>query len=444
MSSPGLLSLFTIAKLAVATYLFSRRLSRRPHAAIRSALVAAGVLVIVLLGSYLGFSVFPPLTDDLSFIRAIASFLVVLGIMIAAQMLLYESPLSTSVFCCSLAYALENVSSAADRTVVTMLGTGSLDLTAEAVARYWLISAAVFALAYVLLIRRMEEHRLLQVNDPVVLGAAVLVIMVNIVLDLVVKDLGVLDVPHRYQVALTIVYLTICVYIMYSEYEVVYVRRLQVDIATIERVRSMEARHYALSRENIKAINQKCHDIRKQILGLQAEEGTVDADAISTLASEVEVYDSVVKTGNDALDTILTEQSLLCEREGITFSCIVDGSALGFMSLVDLYSFFGNAIENSVAAVRTVDNPERRSISLIVRRRGDMVTIHLENYFEGTLEIADGLPVPKDPADGGLGLGMKSMRGIIEGYGGTLLAAQADGVFHLNAIVPLPENDCEA
>ncbi len=69
----------------------------------------------------------------------------------------------------------------------------------------------------------------------------------------------------------------------------------------------------------------------------------VDPAALADVAREVDVYDAAVHTGNEALDTILTEKSLVCQREGITLTCVADGSALDFMAPADIYALFGNA-----------------------------------------------------------------------------------------------------
>lgn len=157
---------------------------------------------------------------------------------------------------------------------------------------------------------------------------------------------------------------------MYSVFEIVYNRRLQMNMAAIERLRATEARQYQMSRENIEAINIKCHDLKHQIRALASGDATVSSRVLDEISREVDVYDSVVKSSNDALDTILTEKSLYCEKHGITLSCIADGAALDFVEPTDLYSFFGNALDNAIEAVVRMADPERRSIGLVVRRCG--------------------------------------------------------------------------
>ena len=166
----------------------------------------------------------------------------------------------------------------------------------------------------------------------------------------------------------------------------------------------------------------------------------MDGRVLDEISREVGVYDSVVKSGNDALDTILTEKSLYCEKHGITLSCIADGRALDFVEPTDLYSFFGNALDNAIEAVERLDDPERRSIGLVVRRTGDMVSVHVENYFDGQVSFGgEGLPQTRKADEANHGFGTRSMRMIAEGLGGSLACKIQGDVFHLDALLPVPE-----
>lgn len=439
-----ILSAYSIIKLSIAIWLFSRTLPRREPSTPRAAavLLAAAALSGASVG--LGFSVFPTLTDDLSFLTAILTFVGVLAVAVLAQLCVFECSPWTAIFCCSMAYALENVSSAVERLAEPLLPFSTYPPPLlESSLRYWAIAALVYAVAYALLIRRIEKNGLLQISDPVMVVAAALVIVVNMVLDLVFKDISVPDfgLPERYTDTLGVIYVLLCAYLMYSVFEIIYTRRLQMNMAAIERLRATEARQYEMSRANIEAINLKCHDIKHQIRTLKKGGATVDARVLDDIEREVDVYDSVVKSGNDALDTILTEKSLVCQRHGITLSCIADGPALDFMQAADLYSLFGNALDNAIEAVEALSDPEKKSISLIVRRvgAGDMVSIHVENFFSGELHVSeDGLPLTSKSNHFNHGFGVRSMRLIAEGYGGSLTTSAQDDVFHLNVLIPPP------
>lgn len=96
----------------------------------------------------------------------------------------------------------------------------------------------------------------------------------------------------------------------------------------------------------------------------------MDGRALDEISREVGVYDSVVKSGSDAPDTILTGKSLYCEKHGITLSCIADGRALDFVEPTDPHSFFGNALDNAIEVV------ERLGGSLACKVQGDV--FHLD------------------------------------------------------------------
>lgn len=151
------------------------------------------------------------------------------------------------------------------------------------------------------------------------------------------------------------------------------------------------------------------------------------------------MYDSVVETGNEALDTILTEKSLACSNEDIVLSCIADGGALDFMSPSDIYSFFGNALDNAIEAVRQVSDPERRNITLNVARRGKMVAVSIENFYELMPKFQDGMPTTTKANKANHGFGVKSMQATCARYSGMLHMGAKDGVFYLNALLAGPQ-----
>ena len=224
--------------------------------------------------------------------------------------------------------------------------------------------------------------------------------------------------------------------VLWMEFELLYNKHLEQDVAVMQRVRSDEERQYQLSKDTIDAINVKCHDIRHQIRHLEEGGVAVEKGALEDLAQEVRIYDSKVKTGNDALDTILSEKRLLCEREGTRLTCIADGAALSGLSPADLYSLFGNLLDNAIEAVRRLDGAERRTISLVVSRRGDMAVIHEENYFDGDVRFEGGLPVSTKGDPLNHGFGTRSMSQIVERYGGSMsMRAQGDR-FGVTIVLP--------
>ena len=181
-----------------------------------------------------------------------------------------------------------------------------------------------------------------------------------------------------------------------------------------------------ISRETIEVINTKCHDLRKMISSTFMKEGI--KDGISEITKKLDIYGSIVETDNKALDLVLTEKSLYCENNDIKLTVIADGAELDFLSDMDIYSLFGNALDNAIEAVMQLET-EKRTVGVIVRSVGNMVSVNIYNPFAGKLETdTDGFPVTtKDNADFH-GFGIKSIRRIAEKYNGICTARDRKSV----------------
>ena len=91
----------------------------------------------------------------------------------------------------------------------------------------------------------------------------------------------------------------------------------------------------------------------------------------------VSIYDSSVRTGNETLDVLLANKSLQCEQRGIRFDRMIDGELLDFMKPADIYSLFGNAVDNAIEAVLRLDDDADRYVSMTVCKRKEMLSIHM-------------------------------------------------------------------
>jgi len=170
---------------------------------------------------------------------------------------------------------------------------------------------------------------------------------------------------------------------------------------------------------------------------IRKSEGTVDKTYLKELEKTIVMYDSLTKTGNAALDVILSEKKLLCEKYGITLACIVDGKALNFMSDVDIYSLFGNILDNAMQAVDKLEHPEEKIINLNVITQNGFISIHQDNRYVGELIFQDGLPLTTNADKVEHGFGMSSMRYIVNKYNGSIATLAAQGIFEINILLQI-------
>lgn len=202
---------------------------------------------------------------------------------------------------------------------------------------------------------------------------------------------------------------------------------LQLINETMSLLWKKDRQHYEQSKRAIDTINIKYHDLKHMLRDLQ-----IPQEEIAAIESAVQVYGSQVRTGSEALDILLTENTLQLEEEGILLTYMGNGGDFSFMSTMDIYSLFGNAVNNAVEAVRKVKDPEKRIINIVTERKGNLVSINISNFFAGALSFEDGMPATtKKEEEGFHGFGMRSMKLIAEKYGGGLTAAADKEVFNL-------------
>lgn len=162
------------------------------------------------------------------------------------------------------------------------------------------------------------------------------------------------------------------------------------EFHTMQKLWLEEQKQYRLMKENVEALNIKCHDLKHQIRDLR-ETGQVDPAYLDDLERSVSIYNSAIQTGNEPLDIVLTDKRLHCATHGIQFTCIAEGSRMAFMEVMDIFSLFGNILDNAIECEAKLP-PETRFIHLSVRAVNQLLLIHVENHFEGTLELRDGIP----------------------------------------------------
>lgn len=211
---------------------------------------------------------------------------------------------------------------------------------------------------------------------------------------------------------------------------------LKTENEIISRLAKERQAQYEFSKENIDMINQKSHDLKHQLQALAQVSDEERKRQIQETSRAIDFYDAIVKTGNEALDTLLTEKSVYCKNRGIRLSCMVNTENLKKIALVDLYTLLGNALDNAIESVERVENPEQKIISLSILDKGNILYIQLENYFDGSIQMQDGLPQTRKPDKANHGYGLKSIRSIVRKYSGQM-DIHADGnIFYLEAVIP--------
>ena len=213
----------------------------------------------------------------------------------------------------------------------------------------------------------------------------------------------------------------------------------KVELRMQQMLFQQQREQYELRKEYIDVINRKCHDLKHQISALRKMSAEGEKNQyLDEIEKSVMIYDSLIKTGNEVLDTILTEKSLYCEKEKIVWTCMADGECLLFVDPVDLYTLLGNAFDNAMEAVCQFENQDQRVISLNIIRKKQLAVIRMENYFQNEIHMVDGMPMTNKGNKDDHGIGLHSIQMIAEKYGGSISVTTENHIFELCIVLPIP------
>ena len=216
--------------------------------------------------------------------------------------------------------------------------------------------------------------------------------------------------------------------LLYFQTEVFKKSAMQKEMDTLNLLYERQRQQYQVARQNVQIINRRCHELKVQIASLRKlapADATVEQH-IDEAERAVHLYDASCNTGNEVLDVVLTEKSLLCESRKIQFNAVADGSCLRFFEAGDLYALFANALDHAVESAVQVTQPDRRCIDLLVCVRQGFVVVNV---------ISPARP-PEQEANRTALYELKVMKRIVQKYKGTLTTEEQNGFFAVKIIFP--------
>ena len=423
-----------MAALLIAQGMFLLRLPLRSRFPLRTAAAAAGCFLMAL--------VFPILNYDALYTSVM--FLVFFALTIPAARLCFDTGWRGCVFCTVAGYSVQHLASVCYDIVLTICGfSGTTQVYSSAAARFDPIPTAIFFEVYALVYwglyqifgRRLKKDEEVTIQRPSLLVLAALVVLVEIVLNAFVTyhKYENLDLVYYLAASLTNVICSLSVLVIL--FSLLLQKSLENELEVVYQMWRQEQKQYEISKQTIDLINVKCHDMKHQIRAI-SRQTSIDPAALEEMESVISIYGTIVKTGNQALDIILAEKNLYCQKNGVTISCIADGAKLNFMADSDIYSLFGNLLDNAIRSLVALE-PDKRVISFSVRAEHALLSINSHNYYGGEIHLERGLPVSDQAKTGYHGFGIKSMVLIVEKYGGTISFHAKNQVFNLNILFPL-------
>ena len=224
--------------------------------------------------------------------------------------------------------------------------------------------------------------------------------------------------------------------LLYFQTELFKKSALQKEMDTLNLLYERQRQQYQIARQNVQIINKRCHELKVQIAALRQMAGTASAVPNPELENHIDeaekaarLYDASCNTGNEVLDVVLTEKSLLCESRRIQLNAVANGSCLSFFEAGDLYALFATMLDHAIESAVQVPQPERRCIDLLVCVRQSFVVVNVISPDR-----------PSSTADTrSTQYAVKVTHRIVQKYKGTLTTEHQNGFFAVKIIFPYKE-----
>ena len=225
--------------------------------------------------------------------------------------------------------------------------------------------------------------------------------------------------------------IVMCINIIIDLLDSFHTRKVQDELAMTRKLWQEDVRQYELTKQTVDILNFRYHDLKNQMALLVHDQAVA-----KEIGQCLDSYSDSVRTGNDAMDVVLTEKSILCRKHGIDLTCMADSKCLSTLSPVDVYSVLGNLIDNAVEYLCQIPDKEKRIISLSICREGVMDLVQIDNYLEKEPEKDRGLPVTTKSDKENHGFGLRSVQYILKKHDGIMRVATEDNLFSVTIALP--------
>lgn len=423
--------LIFMAWLIFGEALFLFKFERKKHFLIK--------LPLVLLSCFI-FALIFPIPSSNSFYSMIMFFLMFLFTYFAS-FFLFEANWKIRLFSMICGYTCEHIAYETYFSIINLLNINKNGLSGlydygkislftgwQDILIYFFSYIIVYYLIFIMFALRLNKNNFYEAKyDFKFLVVGCVFILSDIVINSIVSWYSTIHFENIYLGIVALINVLCCFIGLFYIFEMFYSNNIKNQMKIIEEIQKKESNQYKISKETIDMINIKCHDFRHQIREF-GDNQKIDNEAINNLNKLIRIYDSTYHTENEALNVILNEKTLLCNNKNIRFTCIVDGNALNFIENEDIYSLFGNLIDNSIEAVNQLDDNEK-IISLKIKQVGNIVSISIKNGYKGKIQMENNLPLSKKEDNVHHGFGMKSIKMVCEKYNGNLRLNIENNIF---------------
>lgn len=419
-----------VGELLLATSVYVFKLRRRNH---------FWLWLVLCLSCFIGFayswSLIPYINSVTSIIFSILFFFIAFFGLIGSLMACFKVNIQAAMFLGTAGYAMQHFTYKLIQIVIGSIEKGIPSFVDNNYGIYGIYASFVIIslpIFYNMFGKKIHKNETLIIEDSRLLIISIILIICTIILNLIYESF--VKVSNLTLFIVGCLFDMVCCFLtLFIEFEMLKSKEISEAYIQMKTIWESEKKQLEISKENMDYMKILAHDLKHEL-----NESTllISKNKVDELNRRIAAFGNSIKTGNDILDLVIAERTLIVQKENINLSIIADGSVLSNMKQSDCYSLFMNIMDNAIDAVKELPK-DQREISLAVRESMGMILIHEVNPFQGTLNFKDGLPQTTKRDSMYHGFGTKSIKGIVDSYSGDCeISIKDNNIYVLNILLP--------
>lgn len=419
-----------VGELLLATSVYVFKLRKRNH---------FWLWLVLCLSCFIGFayswSLIPYINSVTSIIFSILFFFIAFFGLIGSLMACFKVNIQAAMFLGTAGYAMQHFTYKLIQIVIGSIEKGIPSFVDNNYGIYGIYASFVIIslpIFYNMFGKKIHNNETLIIEDSRLLIISIILIICTVILNLIYESF--VKVSNLALFIVGCLFDMVCCFLtLFIEFEMLKSKEISEAYIQMKTIWESEKKQLEISKENMDYMKILAHDLKHEL-----NESTllISKDKVNELNRRIAAFGNSIKTGNDILDLVIAERTLIVQKENINLSIIADGSVLSNMKQSDCYSLFMNIMDNAIDAVKELPK-DQREISLAVRESMGMILIHEVNPFKGTLNFKDGLPQTTKRDSMYHGFGTKSIKGIVDSYSGDCeISIKDNNIYVLNILLP--------
>lgn len=419
-----------VGELLLATSVYVFKLRRRNH---------FWLWLVLCLSCFIGFayswSLIPYINSVTSIIFSILFFFIAFFGLIGSLMACFKVNIQAAMFLGTAGYAMQHFTYKLIQIVIGSIEKGIPSFVDNNYGIYGIYASFVIIslpIFYNMFGKKIHNNETLIIKDSRLLIISIILIICTVILNLIYESF--VKVSNLTLFIVGCLFDMVCCFLtLFIEFEMLKSKEISEAYIQMKTIWESEKKQLEISKENMDYMKILAHDLKHE---LNKSTLLISKDKVNELNRRIAAFGNSIKTGNDILDLVIAERTLIVQKENINLSIIADGSVLSNMKQSDCYSLFMNIMDNAIDAVKELPK-DQREISLAVRESMGMILIHEVNPFQGILNFKDGLPQTTKRDSMYHGFGTKSIKGIVDSYSGDCeISIKDNNIYVLNILLP--------